>query len=327
MRLRTSVVGVLAAGALFLAGCAQEGEREVVVVTEVVTEQAESTVPESTPESTPRGAPPAAPRFTLVRDHRPFTDGSDTYLFRTVSGDITCQMLDDAAAPAYGWVGGCVNGRVDAPRGATVMFSTDSGSSVWELPDGGYPGFFFGSNGAPVLQPGQVLDRGAAACFAPDEDSLGCVNLRDQEGFLISGPDVRRFGAGDYPEIFGRDGVMDVIAPYVRLQFTNGGSVICYESRNDGLYTCGDALDLDFPLMDGVDMQSNAVFFDVSGATPVIHGHNASNVGQAGENAQTVTRGTYAHYGHLIDHDGSRATFTTPQDGTFWVGVDGFGVG
>ncbi len=38
MRLRTSVVGVLAAGALFLAGCAQEGEREVVVVTEVVTE-------------------------------------------------------------------------------------------------------------------------------------------------------------------------------------------------------------------------------------------------------------------------------------------------
>lgn len=73
--------------------------------------------------------------------------------------------------------------------------------------------------------------------------------------------------------------------------------------------------------MEGSTVQSNAVFFDVSGAQPVVKGHNL-----AGENAQSTPPGTYHHYGFTIEHDGERATFTTPQGGTFWVGVDGFGV-
>lgn len=41
----------------------------------------------------------------------------------------------------------------------------------------------------------------------------------------------------------------------------------------------------DFPNMEGSTVQSNAVVFGVSGSRPGVKGHNASNVGLAGENA------------------------------------------
>lgn len=239
---------------------------------------------------------------------------------------IGCQFVEqptNGPVPTYG--GGCVNGSVDDPRGPTVMLAGPGSEQLgYLMEDGGYPGFFF--DGGPQLEVGEVVPMVNMACFAPDETSLGCVQRETQKGFLISDPEVRHFDSADYPEIFDNNGIMEIIAAFISLQFDNGGEDICYSDLDRARYTCGDALGLDFPNMEGSTVQSNAVFFDVSGTQPAIACHNSSDVGQAGMNARPIPPGIYHHYGFTIDHDGERATFTTPQGGTFWVGVDGFGV-
>lgn len=305
------MMGALAVGALLLAGCTTEsnGSGGDVVTTE-------TTVAEAQPQ----------PFYTLVEDRERFTEGSNSYNFLSPDGVIGCQIVEQPAngpLPTYG--GGCVNGEVDDPRGPTVMLGLPEDDQFgYLMEDGGYPGFFYG--GGPRLQPGDVVEMGTTSCFVPDETSLGCVTLETQKGFLISGPEVRHFDAADYPEIFDNNGIMEIISSHARIQFDNGGEAICFASAERARYSCGDATGLDFPDMEGATVQSNAVFFDVSGSQPVIGGHNASNVGLAGLNAQPTPPGTYHHHGFTIDHDGHRATFTTPQGGTFWVGVDGFGV-
>ena len=304
-----------------LAGCTGSAD-DVVVVTEVVTEEVTAGASSDAPADAAT-APLSGTRYRLVEDVERFSEGTETYLFSSPDGEIECQIVEQSVSsgPSPEFGGGCVNGGLESARGSTVMFATQSPEEFsWELDPGSYPGHFYG--GGPALEVGEVILMSPLLCFVPDEDSLGCLMPRDLRGFLVEGAETRVIDASDYSEIFGGE----ILVPFIRLEFDNGGSVICYEGTSDVTYTCGDAWDLDFPNMEGSTVQSNAVFFDVSGAQPVVKGHNGSNVGLAGENAQSTPPGTYHHYGFTIEHDGERATFTTPQGGTFWVGVDGFGV-
>lgn len=119
----------------------------------------------------------------------------------------------------------------------------------------------------------------------------------------------------------------DVGNSVVRMTFNNGGVVACHASYEPGpvnTLTCGDATpELNFPDMEGSTIQSNAVFVDFSGGAPVITGHNSSNMGRG--IPQTVDQGSFRFRDLTLVHDGERATFTTSDGDSFWVGVDGFG--
>jgi len=119
----------------------------------------------------------------------------------------------------------------------------------------------------------------------------------------------------------------DVGNSVVRMTFTNGGVVNCHASYQPGpvtMLTCGDASpELNFPDMEGSTIQSNAVFVDFSGGAPVITGHNSSNMGRV--EPVPIEQGRYRFRDLTLVHDGERATFTTADGDSFWVGVDGFG--
>ena len=79
MKLRASVVGVLAAGALVLAGCTGSAD-DVVVVTEVVTEEVAAGASSYAPADAAT-APLSGTRYRLVEDVERFSEGTETYLF------------------------------------------------------------------------------------------------------------------------------------------------------------------------------------------------------------------------------------------------------
>lgn len=57
------------------------------------------------------------PLYTLARDRERFTDGGNSFNFRSPDGMIGCQFVEqptNGPVPTYG--GGCVNGAVDDPR-------------------------------------------------------------------------------------------------------------------------------------------------------------------------------------------------------------------
>lgn len=314
-------------------GGVESENAEVVTVVETVTD---TPGPDSEPEQPADeeqldvSSRSSVPAFHSV-DAQQYRQGA-SYYFASENGQVECQMnMSDQSDPFGDFAGGCVSGDpTTSEDGPNVVWglnpSRENGSPVHMEESPAAPGFF--AEGNPPVEAGGVIDLYGMTCFSPAENGLGCMDYRSGEGFQIIGDEVEYFERSDHPEIFADgQGHTQVIGNSLRLSFDNGGVVTCKAQAESGPVselTCGDATpELNFPDMEGSTIQSNAVFVDFSGGAPVITGHNSSNMGRG--IPQTVDQGSYRFRDLTLVHDGERATFTTSDGDSFWVGVDGFG--
>lgn len=240
--------------------------------------------------------------YTRV-DAAEFGDGQ--FNMTSPDGSVECQFNHQHS---YGRVGpmsgGCVGGGVEG----LVWLSNVRDHFLLEQRDSGYPGHMAAGK---ALEVGGVVPMGTIHCFSSAADAIGCMDMYSGEGFDIRGDEVLLFDQADHQQVLGGA----IIGEYFHMSFDNGGSIYC-----TGSLTCGNAIDLNFPDDD------NIVSFDLEGPTPAVERTGSGDIGLATSLAQRIEPGNY-HYGDLsLAHDGQRATFTTPEGETFWVGIDGFGV-
>lgn len=84
----------------------------------------------------------------------------------------------------------------------------------------------------------------------------------------------------------------------------------------------GNVSGLDYPVFK--EGERGRVAFDLTGGRPSFAWQSYGNMGRPG--GFGVDPGTYWFEGLRLVHDGEKATFTTPEGGSFWVGIAGFGV-
>lgn len=287
---------VLAALAVLpLAACAPG-----VVVTEVVT--------------VTEVAPPAEALYREV-PAEPFI-GRRGHTFASSDGVTECEVfparagMDTVLDPR---AGECVSWSPGSENESLIIFSQHGDDS-------------FSSDASPslprrrghdhhTLHPGELVRFGPLTCFSARPDALACVDVYRGEGFELADEAYREFHWDDAVDLLEHpDGTREIIGELVRLDFDNGGHIFC--DRNGDYFNCGGATGLNFP------PGSNSVSF-YRGAED---GHGTGDMGEFQSQAQGAGRGVFFFAGLTFENTGTRATFTTPQGGTFWVGVDGFGV-
>lgn len=321
-RLAAALASLLAATGL--AACSDDDAGQVViteVVTSTVGAPADATGITGTTGPDQSGSEPTIPdpRFRTVESDTFTMDG--VHLLTSASGNVHCQLVDQSTGGfTEDIAGGCFTGPPTGEEGPMVMLSQwhgrEGSGKFADERDGGYPGFFFGPG--PSLEPGTMIHLRSLTCFSPDDDGLGCVDLRTGQGFQLIGTEVTTFGQSDWPEIFDSGGVTQTVAPYVRYEL-DAGHIICTDQMSPETMACGNTTGFDW---DG----DNAVSFDLRGDNPVASDTRVAEFGYIVDTSQSVGVGEVLHGDLLAVNDGEKVTFHRPNGTSFHAGPAGPGV-